>query len=79
MHGHDVAEHEKHLTSLLERCKEKNIRLSKDKLCLRSDRVTFMGHLITKEGLQLDPAKLSAITEMPAPEDKEGYAVFWAC
>ncbi len=31
------------------------------------DRITFMGHLITKDGIQVDPAKVKAITDMPTP------------
>ena len=31
-----------------------------------------MGHLVTKQGLKIDPNKAKAILEMPRPEDEEG-------
>jgi hypothetical protein len=31
-----------------------------------------MGHVISVDGLQMDPAKVTAITEMPTPTDKAG-------
>ena len=38
--------------------------------------VTFMGHRLNDKGLEPDPAKISAITEMPRPEDKAGVQRF---
>ena len=31
--------------------------------------MTFMGHRITKEGVQADPSKIAAICAMPSPSD----------
>ena len=38
----------------------------------RQKRVSYMGHIISSEGLRADPNKLKAINEMPPPTDKEG-------
>ena len=38
--------------------------------------VRFMGHLITSEGLKVDPEKVEAIVEMPAPTDVKGLKRF---
>ena len=35
-----------------------------------------MGHRLTDKGLEPDPAKISAIAEMPRPEDKAGVQRF---
>ena len=55
------------LVKFLERCKERG-----DKLNLRQMEVTFIGHVTTDQGLRVDPAKVRAIIEMPAPTDKAG-------
>ena len=34
--------------------------------------MTFLGHDITQDGLQPDPAKIEAIKEMPSPTDVTG-------
>ena len=39
---------------------------------LRQKQVSYMGHIISSEGLSADPIKLKAINEMPSPTDKEG-------
>lgn len=45
-------------------------------LMLRSDHITFMGHLITKDGLQTDPEKIKAITDFPVPQKLEELRCF---
>ena len=67
IHGKDVAEHDHNLRQFLQRCRERNIKLNRDKLELRTNSFTFMGHQITKDGVRMDPEKVHAITEMPEP------------
>ncbi len=43
------------------------ICLNPDKMILRQDKMEFHGHLITKEGLRPDPAKVKVIEGMPNP------------
>ena len=54
-------------TALLLRCRERGIALNKEKLKLRVQRVKFMGHVLTDNGLEPDPNKIEAIREMPEP------------
>ena len=46
------------LMTLLERWKNKGIKLNKEKCKFRLSEVSFMGHVISEEGLKLDPAKI---------------------
>ena len=61
------ADHDQKLTKLLERCQSQGIALNPDKLKLRAKSVTFMGHMLTNEGIRIDPDKAKAIREMPKP------------
>ncbi len=47
------------------------IKLNKEKLKLRLPEVTFMGLVISSQGVKPDPAKVQGIQEMPAPENKQ--------
>ena len=38
-----------------------------DKLKLKLEEVEFMGHILTGKGIKIDPDKMKAIVEMPAP------------
>ena len=65
-------DHDKNLLDFLKRCEAKNVRLNPEKLKLRQSQVLFIGHMATDQGLEVDPAKVRAIIEMPAPTDKLG-------
>ena len=65
-------DHDRKLEALLLRCTERGIALKKNKLRLRFTEVPFMGHLLTKQGLKIDPDKVKAVLEMPRPKDVEG-------
>ena len=65
-----VEDHDRNLIALLERCREKNIKLYPKKLQLRKQEVPYIGHLLTQDGLKPDPNKVKAILEMPNPTEK---------
>ena len=61
----------KKLVALLQRCRDKGVKLNRENLQLRLKEVAYMGHVLTAEGLQPDPEKVKAIKEMPTPTDKQ--------
>lgn len=66
-----LADHDQKLKALLQRCRDKGIKLNKEKLKLQRTEVTFMGHIISSDGLKPDPAKIQGIQEMPSPTSKQ--------
>ena len=52
-------------------CRQANLKLNKEKLKLRKTKVRFLGHVISKEGLQVDKTKVVAIENMHTPTDKK--------
>ena len=63
-----IENHHQRLTALLERCKNKGIKLNKVKCKFHLSEVSFMGHVISAEGLKPDPAKIQGVQEMPTSE-----------
>lgn len=55
------------MIEMLVRARQENPKLNKSKVKLRKIEVKFMGHVISKEGLKLDPDKVTAIKNMPKP------------
>ena len=53
----------------MQRCCEQNIKLNNNKVKLQYKEIPFLGHLISKDGLKPDPAKIKAVLEMPTPTD----------
>ena len=67
-----IRNHDDHLVAFLKLCKNRGLKLNTDKIRLRQKGVSFIGHVATDTGLRVDPAKVKAIVEMPAPTDKTG-------
>jgi hypothetical protein len=56
-------EHEKHLRAILEKLREHKLYAKFSKCEFWLNEVGFLGHIITKEGIAVDPAKVTAVTE----------------
>ena len=57
------------MSALEQRCKSKNIVLNDEKTLMEKKEITFMGHLVTADGISPDPAKVEAIQNLPTPTD----------
>ena len=64
-----TADHDVKLAKLLQRCRDVGIRLNAGKLKLRQHSVTFLGHIVSKDGLKADPTKIEAVQDMSRPTD----------
>uniref|UniRef100_A0AAY4BGI3 ribonuclease H n=1 Tax=Denticeps clupeoides TaxID=299321 RepID=A0AAY4BGI3_9TELE len=62
-------DHDNKLRALLNRCREKSIKLNVKKFQLRRSEVPYIGHLITADGLRVEPEKVRAVRDMPCPVD----------
>ena len=69
--GEDEEQHDNRLLKVLERARAQNLKLNKDKCHIKQHKISYVGHILTKDGLKLDPKKTKAITEMPSPRNKE--------
>lgn len=66
--GKDQKEHDDRLRAVLQRMKEAGLTLD-EKCIFNVDTIKFLGHIISKEGIQIDPDKVSAITKRPRPQN----------
>ena len=71
VHGRSDSEHDARLEQVLQRCREKNLKLNPKKLKLKTKQVDYIGHVLTENGLQPDPKKIKAVVNFPAPVDKQ--------
>ena len=69
IHGKTQREHDQRLNSFIKKCKQHGVKLNRDKLELAKDSITFMGHVISKEGISTDPQKVKAISDLPTPKN----------
>ena len=72
----DETTHDERLMEFLERASIKRLKLNEEKCKIRQREVPYVGHLLTAEGLKIDPQKVKAIHEMPEPNTKEDVMRF---
>lgn len=71
--------HLEHLRLVFERFREAGLKLKPSKCHFGQKKVKFLGHVISKDGVRPDPAKVSAIKEDQVPRSvKDVRAFFWA-
>lgn len=64
-----IQEHREDLRKVLNKLKEFNLRVSRDKTQLARREVKFMGHILSEQGVRTDPSKVQAIKDLKAPRD----------
>ena len=71
-----MEEHDAILRRVVERATSYNLKLNLTKCHVRQPAVSYVGHLLTGDGLKPVPAKVAAVSCMPAPTDKDGVRRF---
>ena len=74
--GATEQEHDERVVNVLNRAREVNLKLKKEKTKVKVTVVDFMGHRITSDGLKSDPEKVKAILQMPSPKEKKDLQRF---
>ncbi|GFW35995.1 hypothetical protein TNCV_4928591 [Trichonephila clavipes] len=67
--GRSFEEHLKNIRRVLQKLKEANLKLSPSKCHLFLREVTYLGHIISEEGVRTDPDKISAVKDWNCPTD----------
>ncbi|WVZ97579.1 hypothetical protein U9M48_043105 [Paspalum notatum var. saurae] len=62
------AEHEEHLRLVLQRLREHKLYAKFSKCEFWIDEVRFLGHVVSKGGIAVDPSKVSTVTNWKVPE-----------
>ena len=68
----DEAEHDAIILRVLERARQQNVKFNANKIQYKVNTVTYMGHIVSAEGMRPDPRKVEAIVNMPRPSDRQG-------
>ncbi len=59
-----------------QRIREANLKLKPSKCCLMRDRVPFLGHSVSREGVEVDPMKTAAVQDWPTPRTIKDVRAF---
>ncbi|XP_073120532.1 uncharacterized protein [Henckelia pumila] len=69
IYSKDREEHSQHLKTVLEVLREKKLFAKFEKCEFWLDRVAFLGHIISKSGVEVDPSKVQAMKEWSIPRN----------
>ena len=71
-----LEDHEKHLRAVLERLREHKFYANLKKCDFMKSEVAFLGHIISADGIKVDPKKVQAVSEWDVPRDVRGVRSF---
>jgi hypothetical protein len=67
VHSENWADHLQHLEAILSKFREVNLKLNPGKCCFAAESIVFLGYVVSKEGVKLDPKKIDAVLRFPEP------------
>ncbi|CAB4002801.1 Retrovirus-related Pol poly from transposon opus [Paramuricea clavata] len=71
VHGEDTKEYDERLKKVLQKLEEENVTLNGDKCEFSKPELYYPGHVINATGINADPEKVRAITEMSSPNSTQ--------
>ena len=69
-------EHLNHLSQIVGRFKKSNLKLKTTKCHFAKPEVLYLGHIISKDGIKLDPSKTDAVKTFPVPRNQHDVSSF---
>ena len=68
IHGTSQDQHDRRVRQVLRKLQESGMTLN-DKCRFSEKKITFLGHIISKKGIEADPQKTKAVQDLPAPSN----------
>jgi hypothetical protein len=76
IYAKSLSEHDAKLREVLERLRKHNLKLQPDKCEFLRTEVTYLGHVITEDGVRPDPGKVEVIEKFPRPQSAKQLKSF---
>ena len=76
VYGATLEEHDKALATVLERLKSYNVQLNLEKCKMRQTSVSYLGLIVSKEGMKVDPERIQSVAEATTPTSREELQSF---
>ena len=67
--GCTITEHNANLKQVFQRLQSAGLRLKMKKCHFAWEKVEYLGHIVSVEGMGTDPRKLAAVERYPVPQD----------
>ena len=74
--GETLAEHHEKLRNVFEQFRTYNIKIEPDKCEFLRPELSYLGHVISSEGIKPDPKKIEAVVRFPVPDREKDVKAF---
>ena len=72
----DGTDHEEAVYKVLRQCQDVNLKLNKEKCHFRCTSIPFFGEIVSRDGMQPHPQKISTLTRCQCPKTKRSHKPF---
>lgn len=72
----NFTQHLELLDNVFTRLRKSNLKLKPSKCCFAAKSVKYLGHVVSKDGIQVDPQKTDAVQTFPVPKSKTDVKSF---
>jgi hypothetical protein len=76
VYSDSVEEHKAHLREVFQRLREAGLTLHPEKCAFFQVKVPYLGHMVVPGGVEVQEAKVEAISQVPAPKDVSALRAF---
>ena len=70
-------EHEQHIRKVLDVLRQHNLYAKESKCEFMKDKISFLGHVVSRDGISMEEQKLKAIVDWPTPKDVHDVRSFF--
>ena len=76
VYSDNLKEHKKHVRQVMQRLREAGLYLKQSKCEFHKEEVEFLGFIVGKDGIRMDPEKVKSITSWPVPKSIHDVRMF---
>ena len=76
VYGKDTTEHDNNLLKLMQTAQDHGLVFNSNKCSIHQPQISFYGAIFTAQGMKLDPVKVQALQDLPAPQNPKQLQSF---
>ncbi|KAI0991950.1 hypothetical protein K3495_g16237, partial [Podosphaera aphanis] len=76
IYSDNLTDHRRHVTTVLQRLRENGLQVDISKCSFEATEVTYLGLIVSTQGIRMDPKKVACVQEWPTPRSPRDIQCF---